>query len=201
MDGVWECEIGGWAIDAALLLGCTYSLLMQKTKAKPATDDKDSDDDFGRSQMHYSWYKSGRNHTPPAYLHWCLVYAATALLWFVVALTNVGFSLFALRTWVWKHPTGSIAIFVNLLRGIGLLPQLHMSRRAGWVSPSLASWIAMIGVVDIVELLADGIAFSDLCYIIGDLISFVVVSDFMWIFIKSRFKGKAVVEIPSEYEV
>jgi hypothetical protein len=76
-----------------------------------------------------------------------------------------------------------------------------MSRRAGYVSPSLALWIAMMGVVDVVELLADGIFFSELCYVIGDVISFVIISDFMWLFIKSRLKGKAVVEMPLNYEV
>jgi hypothetical protein len=202
VNAVWKYETAGWAVDAALLLGCTYSLFTRKKDAKPSENDREDEDDFGRSQMRCIWFNlPGRKCAPPTYLHWCFVYAATAILTVLAAWVNVGFSIFALGTWVRRHPTGSIAIFVNLLRGIGLLPQLHMARRAGHVSPGLAFWIAMVGVVDIVELLADGIALSDFCYIIGDVISFVVVSDFMWIFAKSRFNGKAVVEIPLDYEV
>jgi hypothetical protein len=202
VDVVWKCETSGWLVDAAFLICCTYSLFWQTIEAKPSANDKDSEDDFGRSQVRWVWFNlPGLKRSPPAYLHWCVVYAATIFLTVFAALTNVGFSIVALCSWAQRHPTGSMAIFINILRGIGLLPQLHMSRRTGYVAPGLAAWIAMMGVVDLVELLADGIFFTDLCYVIGDIISFVVVSDFMWIFIKSRLKGKAVVEIPQEYEV
>jgi hypothetical protein len=202
VDAIWEFEASGWAVDAALLLCCTYSLLARTMAGKPSMNDKDSEDDFGRSQMRSIWFNlPGRRGPPPTYLHWCLVYAATLFLAFFAAFVNVGFSVFALGRWTRSHPTGSMAIFANTLRGVGLLPQLHMSRRAGYVSPGLAFWIAMMGVVDVVELVADGIFFTELCYVIGDMISFMIVSDFMWIFIKSRLKGKAVVEVPLNYEI
>jgi hypothetical protein len=198
----WALETTGWAVEAVLLLCCAYSLFAQKMEAKPSTHEKDSEDDFGRSQMRCIWFNlPGLTRLPPTCLHWCIVYAATLFLAFFAAFVNVGFSMFALGRWVRGHPTGTMAIFVNTLRGVGLLPQLHMSRRAGYVSPGLAFWMAMMGVVDVVELLADGICFSELAYVIGDIISFVLISDFMWLFIKSRLKGKAVVEVPHNYEV
>jgi hypothetical protein len=201
-SSVWEFETTGWVVDAALLLGCTYSLLARTLDAKPSASDKGCGDDFGRSQMRSIWFQMpGRKTPPPTYLHWCTVYAATAFLAFFAGLANAGFSVFALGKWARRHPTGSMALFINILRGVGMLPQLHMSRRSGYVSPGLALWMAMMGVIDVVELLADGIFFTELCYVIGDVITFVVISDFMWIFIKSRVKGKAVVEVPLNYEI
>jgi hypothetical protein len=202
VNTVWELETSGWAVNTVCLLCCMFSLLAQKMEAKPPTNDKDSEDDFGRSQIRCIWFNlPGQTRLPPTYLHWCMVYAATVFLAFFAAFVNVGFSMFTLGVWVRRHPTGTMAIFVNTLRGVGLLPQLHMSRRAGYVSPGLALWIAMMGVVDVVELLADGVFFSELCYIIGDVISFVIISDFMWLFIKSRLKGNAIVEVPLNYDV
>lgn len=170
---------------------------------KPSSDDKDLEDDFGRSLTRYIWFKvRGVSRSPPAYLHWSLIYVASTLLTVLGAWASSGFSVPALCEWASDRPTAMFAIFVDFHRGVGLLPQLHMSRRSGYVCPGLAVWIALMGVANIVELLADGFVFMDVSsYVTADIISFALVSDFMWIFIKSRMKGQKVVELPLSYDV
>jgi hypothetical protein len=198
-DREWVCETVGWLVDASLLLGCMHMLYRSSTGGKMSSNDKENEDDFGRSHIRYVWYNVlGRQSAPPAYFHWHVVYLATMAFAVLAVWGQARFSLSALATWVWDGPTSAIALFVDFLRGIGLLPQLHMSRRAGQVAPCLAIWIAMKGVIDVIEVLADGIVFDQMCFLVGDILSLLAVSDFMWIFIKAKLRGQVVVELPLE---
>jgi len=200
-DAEWYPETAGWVVDTVLLLCCTRLFLQQRVSAKSALNDKELNDDFGRRQTRSLWFTMSRQQRPPpTYLHWSLIYIAAALLAFLSAWGQVGFDLSALGKWAAERPTAMIAIFVNFLRGLALLPQLHMSHRTGHVAPGLALWIAMMGSVDMIEfindLVADGFVLSDACYCIGDAITFLLVSDFLWLFIKSRARGRTAVEMP-----
>jgi hypothetical protein len=204
-DPALAYETAGWAVDAALLLSCVRLIRQRQIGKKSAPNDKDIEDDFGKSHTLHVWFSvCGPQSPPPPYLHRYLVYFATSCLAFLAAWGQSSFSFFTLAAWALERPTAMIAIFVNLLRGIGLLPQLHYSRRIGHVASVVALWIALKGVVDIVEFgadLHDGIAWSDVCYFFGDGIAFLLVSDFLWLFIKTRAAGQAVVTIPTDSEV
>jgi len=200
-DPEWYPETAGWATDMVLLLCCMRLFLQRRVSAKSALNDKELDDDFGRRQARKLWFTMSRQQRPPpTYLHWSFIYITAALLAFFAAWGQVGFSLSALGKWAAERPTAMIAIFVNFLRGLALLPQLHMSHRTGHVAPGLALWIAMMGSVDMIEfvtdLVGDGFKLTDACYYIGDAITFLLVSDFLWLFIKSRARGRTVVEMP-----
>merc|ERR1719473_544845 len=142
---------------------------------------------------------------PPSHLHWAIIYFAALLMSFLSAWVCVSLSFAELRSWATSRPTAMMAIFMNSIRGLAWLPQLHISRKVGVVSPGLALWIAMLGTTDIVELIRDGTVFTKyvhgICYIVGDVISLVLIADFMWIFFKSRLLGKTIVEIPMAYQV
>jgi hypothetical protein len=198
----WQLETAAWVVDVAISLGCVYLLFLRNTGEKAASKDRLSEDDFGRSHTRDIWFDMLRQRRyPPKHLHWYLLYLVTAVLTALAAWGQVGFSLSMLAAWASERPTAMMALYFNFLRGIGLLPQLHLSRRAGHVAPSLALWMAMKGTVDIIEVLLDGILYTDACYLIGDVIAFLCISDFMWIFLKSKIRGQSVVAIPTSLEV
>jgi hypothetical protein len=200
VDALWAYETAGWIVDTALMLSCAYLIRQRRMGKQSVSNDKDIEDDFGKSQTLHIWFGiAGLQRSPPTFLHWHLVYFATSVLAFLAAWGQSCFSLVTLAAWAWERPTAMIAIYVNLLRGISLLPQLHYSRRNGHVVPAVALWIALKGMVDIIELgadLLDGTEWSDFCYFFGDGIAFLLVSDFLWLFIKTRAAGQAVVTIP-----
>jgi hypothetical protein len=198
----WYSETAAYIIDSMLLLGCVYLLRQRQRGAKSEADDKEIEDDFGRSQTRSFWFSiSDRLGPPPAYLHWAVVYLATALFSFLAMWAQNKFSFVALLGWASEHYTAMLAVFINFMRGVALLPQLHLSRRIGHVSPGPAVWIAMKGLVDLIELVADGISFNEVCYVMGDIMTFLLVSDFLWLFVKSRVRGQVVVDIPDPFEV
>jgi hypothetical protein len=192
----WECETGGFCVSAILLLMSLHMLHKKKANAKEDRDE--TEDDFGRKEVRYLWFKLfPQTRAPPAYLHWCLIYVGALALTCVTAWVSSSFSLAALAAWALRRPTAMMAIFDNYIRGLLVLPQLHVSQKTGVISPAVAIWIALIGVVDVTELATDGIVFSvaNMCYIVGDLISLLLVSDFMWVFFKALWRGKKFVEI------
>jgi hypothetical protein len=201
-DAEWYPETAGWIVDTVLLICCMRLFLQQRVSAKSALNDKELNDDFGRRQTRSLWFTMSGHHErpPPTYLHWSIIYITAAFLAFLSAWGQARFESSALCKWAAEQPTAMIAIFVNFLRGVALLPQLHMSHRTGHVAPGLAIWIAMIGSVDMIEfindLVSDGFALSDACYCIGDAVTFLLVSDFLWLFIKSRARGRTLVEMP-----
>jgi hypothetical protein len=202
IDAEWKSETAAYIVDSMLLLGCVYLLRQRQRGAKSEADDKEIEDDFARSQTRSVWFGiSDRLGPPPTYLHWAVVYLATALLSFLAMWAQVKFSFVVFLGWASTHPTTMLAIVINFMRGVALLPQLHLSRRIGHVSPGPAVWIAMKGIVDLVELVADGFSFDEISYFMGDMLTFLLVSDFLWLFVKSRARGQVVVEIPDTLEV
>jgi hypothetical protein len=201
-DAKWYTETSAWIADSMLLLGCVFLLCHRQRGGKSEVDDKEVEDDFGRSQTRFVWYSvSDRLGPPPTYLHWAVIYLVTALLAFLAILMQVKFSFAALRAVASRDPTTCFAVVINFMRGVALLPQLHLSRRIGYVAPGAAVWIAMKGAVDLVELVADGISFTEICYFLGDITTFLLVSDYLWLFVKSRARGRVVVEIPDALDV
>jgi hypothetical protein len=205
VDAQWAAYTAGWTVDAALMSSCVHLVWQRHIGKKSAPSGKDVEDDFGKSQTLYVWFSAyGPQSSPPVYLHWYLVYLATVGLAFLASWVQCSLSLFTLAAWAYERPTAMIAVYVNLLRGVALLPQLHYSRRIGHCAPAVALWIALKGLVDIIELigdLIDGVEWSDACYFFGDAIAILLVSDFLWLFIKTRAAGKAVVTIPGEPDV
>lgn len=203
INSTWALQFVVCFADALFLMASAYMVRRMKPHAK-GNHDKDGneiEDDFGKKLTNHCWYTvAGVNRAPPTYLHWGLIYLGALFMSFIAAWASVSFSFAALGSWATKRPTGLIATFENLMRGSGLLPQLHVSQKQGVVSPALALWIALLGAVNIVELISDGAQLVDLCYIAGDVFSLVLVSDFLWIFFKSRLKGEKFVEIPMYYE-
>lgn len=199
VDAGWKLQTWGSVICG--LLGVASLLLMDKRlQPKTANDINEKekyDDDFGRKQTHHLWYAVfGQDREPPALLHWGLLYAAAVTIGLLTALASAGFSPWKLVAWVIDDPTSIIAILDNYIRAFSWLPQLHISRKVGVVSSVLAFWVATLGTVDIVELLYDGVRLVDFCYIAGDLISVLLIADFMYIFIVSRIKGEKELELP-----
>jgi len=195
----WTCQASGFCLSAILLMASLQ--MLHKKKTSPKEDKGEMEDDFGRKEARYLWFKVfRRSGAPPMYLHWGLIYVGALLLAFTTAWASSSFSLVALYVWAKSRPTAMIALFDNYIRGLLLLPQLHVSQKAGVISSALAFWIALIGAVDFVELASDGIRVTSMCYIIGDFMSMLLVSDFMWIFFKAMWRGKQFVEMQM-YEV
>jgi hypothetical protein len=181
-------------VNMCLLLVCVR--MCWKAKACVKGDSASSDDDFGKLISRSIWQKVfGHESYPPACLQYSLIYVVAATLAFFTALASTSFSLSALATWAYDRPTAMTAILDNFLRGLALLPQLHLSRKAGVVAPTLAAWIALMGFVDVVELMVDGVQWSSLVYTFGDAFSLALVSDFMYLFVRSRLRGQKAVEI------
>lgn len=194
IDAEWTAEMLGWLADA-ILLSCSVYLLTQRQRVnKSRTDDKDVEDDFARRQTRFVWFKMF-DRSPPANLHWGAIYLATIVLSFLAIFAQVKFSPATMFDWARTRPTAMIAVVINFLRGVALLPQLHLSRRIGHVAPGPALWIALKGVVDLMELVSDGFLFTEICYFMGDILTFLFSSDFLVLFIRSKARGQAVVEV------
>lgn len=186
-------------VSMLLVLGSVYIVRKSKDAKKGECE---AEDDFGKKAARNMWHAMfGYRNPPPSWLHYSLIYVAAVVLAFLTAWASCTFSFSVLAAWALERPTAIIALLDNFLRGLGLLPQLHISRKAGVVSPGLAVWIAMMGVIDIVELWDDGINLHTLCYAFGDIVSFVLVSDFMYLFVRSRLRGQSVVQLPDELQV
>lgn len=199
----WEINTAGFFVNAVLLMMSLY--MLRKKQAGPKDnvekDKEEVQDDFGRKATHHMWFKVfGQTRSPPACSHWGLIYLGAFFLSFVTALASCSFSLAALVAWAIRRPTAMMAIYENYIRGLLVLPQLHVSQKAGVVPPALALWIAMQGFVDIVELAADGIQLANMCYMVGDFMSLLFVSDYLWLFLKSKLRGQKFVDIQM-YEV
>jgi len=198
----WHYEFAGLALNAIILLAC---LVVAKRNPKLLRSQHNGDpdevaDSFGMRQVRYLWYMiPGQSKPPPANLHYLVVYASSFIVAFLTALASCHFSPSVLSEWANRRPTAMMAVYENFLRGFGMLPQLQVSRHVGVVSSALALWIAAFGIVDLFEMLCDGFEWSQMCYTFGDLISMIVVSDFCWVCIKSRMRGKQDVEIPVEF--
>merc|ERR1719291_900674 len=172
-------------------------------KSDCATGSRSDDaDDFGRSFVRGCWFKMfGYGKPPPPMLHWAVVYAGVCWLSFALATASTGFSLPALWAWATDRPTAMFALLINSTRAFALLPQLHMSRKTGVVAPGLALWMAMFGLLDLVEVLDDGIFGTQLCFLVGDIMCLLLVSDFLYLFVKSRLRGSKAVPIPINYDI
>jgi len=200
VDEDWNCETAAHAVNACVMLCCVKVASASKDK----TDDghaQNTPDDFASTQFKHFWLNTlGRPHDPPLKLHYLLIYLVTFVTSAVVAWASRSFNLFVFLSWARSRPTAMMAIYANFLRGFGLLPQLHLSRGVGVVSAPLALWITACGLLDIFEMLSDGIFdTSKLCYTSGDLFAAALVSDFALLCIKSRLRGQKDVEIPEEY--
>jgi len=192
-------------VDMVLLLGCVYLMRNPPTTSKQSCTgmhDHDEEDDFGKKATRELWHGvRGYRVSPPAWLHYSLVYAVGFAVALLTAWASSAFSFSALATWAYQRPTAMLAIMDNSLRGLALMPQLHMSRKSGVIAPGLAVWMALMGVNNIMEVTEDGIAWNTLCYLAGDAFSIALVADFLYLFVRSRLRGQAVVEIPTFSEV
>lgn len=200
---LWVFELLADGADALVLCACVYALRNSKRGSDQMKEH--AQDDFGKKEARYLWSMLGGQRAPPAYLYWGVVYLLSFIMSFFAAWASTSFSLVELYDWASSRPTAMMAILINFMRGLSWLPQLHVSRKVGVVSPGLALWIAMLGAIDLIELLRDSTVFTKyihgVCYIVADVISLLLISDFMWIFFKSRLQGKTVVEIPMVYQV
>jgi hypothetical protein len=191
-------------VDMVLLLGCVYLMRnLPMTSKESCTGRHDHDeDDFGKKTTRSLWHGvRGYRVPPPAGLHYSLVYAVGFAVFLLTGWASSAFSFSALATWAYRRPTAMLAIMDNSLRGLALMPQLHMSRKTGVIAPGLAVWMALMGVTYIMEISEDGIAWDTLCYLAGDAFSIALVADFLYLFVRSRLRGQAVVEIPTLAEV
>eukprot|EP00747_Dinoflagellata_sp_TGD_P218077 gnl/TRDRNA2_/TRDRNA2_90371_c0_seq1.p1 gnl/TRDRNA2_/TRDRNA2_90371_c0~~gnl/TRDRNA2_/TRDRNA2_90371_c0_seq1.p1 ORF type:complete len:283 (+),score=39.81 gnl/TRDRNA2_/TRDRNA2_90371_c0_seq1:69-917(+) len=189
-------------IFTVIVMGAAVRSLRRNGKMKNLDHDHNSEDldTWGRNETSLLFQKAfGRD--PPGWLRFGLVYIVAVVFTFVISFTSCTFNPAKLYEWVVSHPNAQIAIFDNFLRGVGLLPQLHVARQAGAMPNRLALWVALLGVNNILELADDGRAllktfWSDWCYLIGDAFSLLLVSDFMWIFVVAKWRGDTAVAIP-----
>lgn len=136
----------------------------------------------------------------PKWMNRASVYLATCLLGLLSLFAVCDFQMSRLVTFLGKEHQIIVSTFENYLHALGLLPQLVMCRRQGFVCPAAARFLFIIGLKYIYEFGADAwvswarhskgkFRFHEISFMTGDLLAAVILMDFLYLVVKQRKKG------------
>lgn len=136
----------------------------------------------------------------PKWMNRISIYVATIVFGLLSLFMVCDFQVPTLVSFVSAHFQSTVTTFENYLHALSLLPQLVLCRRQGFVCPTAARFLFIIGLKYIYEFATDAwvsyarylkgkFSFHEISFMSGDLFAAIILMDFLYLVIKQRKKG------------